>query len=62
MRHIDMTKVWTGAHGCCCLRAIVDCCTRGIPGWSLELRCRDEEAIAVVEHAVFTRAPCQLAD
>jgi putative transposase len=53
--HIDMTKVWTAAHGWCYLHAIVDCCTREIPGWSLELRCRDDEAIAVVEHAVLTR-------
>jgi putative transposase len=53
--HIDMTKVWTAAHGWCYLHAIVDCCSREIPGWSLELRCRDDEAIAVVEHAVLTR-------
>jgi len=46
---IDMTKVWTAAHGWCYLHAIVDCCSREIPGLSLELRCRDDEAIAVVE-------------
>jgi putative transposase len=51
-----MTKVWTAAaHGWCYLHAIVDCCSREIPGWSLELRCRDDEAIAVVEHAVLAR-------
>ena len=60
--HLDMTKVWTAAHGWVYLHAMVDCCTREIAGWSLELRCLDDEAIAVVEHAVLTRgvAPGQL--
>ena len=31
--------------------AIIDCCTREIVGWHLELRCRADEAIALVEHA-----------
>jgi transposase InsO family protein len=31
--------------------AIIDCCTREIVAWSLELRCRGQEAIAVVERA-----------
>ena len=31
--------------------AIIDCCTREIVGWQLELRCRADEAIAVVDHA-----------
>ena len=53
--HIDMTKVWTAEHGWVYLHAMVDCCTREIPGWSLDLRCRDDEAIAVVEHAVLAR-------
>jgi putative transposase len=53
--HIDMTKVWTAQHGWVYLHAIVDCCTREITGWSLELRCRDDEAIDVVEHAVLDR-------
>jgi len=33
------------------LMAIIDCCTREIVGWQLELRCRAEEAIALVERA-----------
>src|SRR5205823_14306186 len=31
------------------------CCTREIAGWSLDLRCRDDEAIEVVERAVLAR-------
>jgi putative transposase len=53
--HIDMTKVWTAQHGWVYLHAIVDCCTREIAGWSVELRCRDDEAIDVVEEAVLAR-------
>jgi putative transposase len=53
--HLDMTKVWTAQHGWVYLHAIVDCCTREIPGWNLELRCRDDEAIAVVDTAVVAR-------
>ena len=53
--HMDMTKVWTAQHGWVYLHAIIDCCTRQITGWSLELRCRDDEAIACVEAAVLAR-------
>lgn len=53
--HIDMTKVWTAQHGWVYLHAMIDCCTREIPGWNLELRCRDDEAIDAVEHAVLAR-------
>jgi len=53
--HLDMTKVWTAQHGWVYLHAMVDCCTREIPGWSLDLRCRDDEAIDVVEAAVLAR-------
>ena len=53
--HIDMTKVWTAEHGWVYLHAIIDCCTREITGWNLELRCRDDEAIDIVETAVLTR-------
>ena len=53
--HLDMTKVWTAQHGWVYLHAIIDCCTREITGWSLELRCRDDEAIACVEVAVWAR-------
>jgi putative transposase len=51
-----MTKVWTAQHGWVYLHAIIDCCTREICGWSLELRCRDDEAIACVEAAVVARS------
>ena len=50
--HMDMTAVWVAEHGWCYLNAIVDCCTREIPAWGLELRCRSEEAVAVVEAGV----------
>ncbi len=50
-----MTKVWTAQHGWIYLHAIVDCCTREITSWSLELRCRDDEAIEVVEAGVRSR-------
>ncbi len=48
---LDMTSVWVAAHGWCYLMAIIDCCTREIVAWQLELRCRADEAIAVVERA-----------
>ena len=46
-----MTSIWVAEHCWCYLNAIIDCCTREIVGWSLELRCRADEAIAVVEQA-----------
>ena len=49
---MDMTSVWVAEHGWCYLNAAIDCCTREIAGFSLELRCRAEEAIAVVDRAV----------
>ena len=48
---LDMTSIWVAEHGWCYLNAIIDCCTREIVAWSLELRCRADEAIAVVERA-----------
>ncbi len=48
---LDMTAVWVAEHGWTYLMAIIDCCTREIVGWSLELRCRADEAIAVVDRA-----------
>jgi putative transposase len=48
---LDMTSVWVAEHGWTYLMAIIDCCTREIVAWSLELRCRADEAIAVVERA-----------
>ena len=50
--HMDMTSVWVAEHGWCYLNAIIDCCTREIPAWALDLRCRRQEALAVVEAAV----------
>ncbi len=48
---LDMTSVWVAEHGWRYLNAIIDCCTREIVAWQLSLRCRADEAIAVVEHA-----------
>ena len=48
---LDMTSVWVAEHGWCYLNAIIECCTREIVAWQLELRCRADEAIAVVERA-----------
>lgn len=54
--HMDMTKVWTAAHGWVYLHVIVDCCTREIAGWSIDVRTRADEAIACVEGALLARA------
>lgn len=48
---LDMTSVWVAEHGWTYLMAIVDCCTREIVAWQLELRCRADEAITLIEHA-----------
>jgi putative transposase len=48
---LDMTSIWVAEHGWCYLNAIIDCCTREIVGWELSLRCRADEAIAVVDQA-----------
>jgi len=48
---LDMTSIWVAEHGWCYLNTIIDCCTREIVGWQLELRCRADEAIAVVDQA-----------
>lgn len=47
---LDLTSVWVAEHGWCYLMATIDCCTREISGWRLELRCRADEAIALIEH------------
>jgi putative transposase len=54
--HLDMTSVWVAEHGWTYLNAIIDCCTREIVGWSLELRCRAAEATAVIKQAVDDQA------
>lgn len=53
--HMDMTSIWTAEHGWTYLNAIIDCCTREIVGWSLDVRCRADEAIAVIDTAVTER-------
>jgi putative transposase len=53
--HLDMTSVWVAEHGWTYLNAAIDCCTREIVGWNLELRCRSDEAIALLGAAVAAR-------
>ena len=53
--HMDMTKVWTAQHGWVYLHVMVDCCTREVTGWTLDLRTRTEEAVACAEQAVLER-------
>jgi putative transposase len=53
---LDMTSVWVAEHGWCYLMAAIDCLTREIVGWQLDLRCRTEEAIALVERATDVHA------
>jgi putative transposase len=54
--HLDMTSVWVAEHGWCYLMAAIDCCTRQIVGWHLELRCRATESIQLIEQAALSRA------
>jgi putative transposase len=53
--HLDMTSVWVAEQGWTYLNAAIDCCTGEIVGWSLELRCRTDEAIELVDAAVAAR-------
>jgi putative transposase len=48
---LDQTSVWVAEHGWTYLMAMIDCCTREIVAWQLELRCRADEAIALIERA-----------
>ena len=50
-----MTSVWVAGHGWVYLNAVIDCCTREITGWALDVRCRAEEATAVIDRAVTDR-------
>ena len=50
-----MTSVWVAEHGCVYLTAAIDCCTREIVAWHLEVRCRAREAIALIERAAAER-------
>ena len=54
--HMDMTKLWTSQHGWVNLHAIIDCCTREITAWTLDLRARTQEATGCLEHALAQRA------
>jgi putative transposase len=53
--HLDMTSIWVAEHGWAYLNAIIDCCTREIVGWQLELRCRAKESVALIERAACER-------
>jgi putative transposase len=53
--HLDMTSVWVAEHGWCYLNAAIDCCTREIAGWALDIRCRAAEATIVIDQAVAER-------
>ena len=54
--HMDMTSIWVAEHGWCYPMAIIDGCSREIVAWQLELRCRADEAIALIERAVAIHA------
>ena len=53
---LDLTSVWVAEHGWTYLMAIIDCCTREIVAWQLDLRCRADEAIQLIERAVTIHA------
>jgi len=53
--HLDMTSIWVAEHGWCYLNAAIDCCTREIVGWALDIRCHAHEAGAVIDAAVAER-------
>jgi putative transposase len=53
--HLDMTSIWVAEHGWCYLNAAIDCCTREITGWAIDVRCRQVEATAVIDAAVAER-------
>jgi putative transposase len=48
-------RVWIAEHGWCYLNAAIDCCTREITAWALDVRCRTPEAIAVIQAAAAER-------
>lgn len=50
-----MTAVWVAEHSWCYLNAVIDCCAREITAWALDVRCRADEAIAVIDAAVAAR-------
>lgn len=54
--HMDMTKLWVAEHGWAYMHAIIDCLTREITAWTLDLRARTDEAIICLETAWAQRA------
>lgn len=53
--HMDMTSIWVAEHGWCYLMAVVDCCTREVGAWSLDVRCRADEAAGLISRAASSR-------
>jgi len=53
---LDMTSVWVAEHGWTYLMAAIDCCTREIVAWQLELRCRAIEAEQLIVRAAAAYA------
>src|SRR4051794_28107165 len=53
--HLAMTSIWVAEHGWTYLNAAIDCCTREITGWALDVRCRAPEATAVIDRAAAIR-------
>jgi putative transposase len=53
---LDMTSIWVAEHGWTYLMAIIDCCTREVVAWQLELRCRAIEAEQLIERAAAAYA------
>jgi putative transposase len=53
---LDMTSVWVAEHGWTYLMAMIDCCSREIVGWQLELRCRAREAEQLIERTAAAYA------
>jgi len=51
-----MTSISTAEHGWSYLNAVIDCCTREITAWTLDVRCRQQEATSVLEQAVTNRS------
>ena len=52
---LDMTNLWVAEHGWRYLSAAIDCRTREICGWTLDLRRGAPEAIAVINAAALER-------
>lgn len=53
---LDMTSIWVAGRRWRYLNTAIDCRTREICGWALDLRCRAPEAITVI-NAAAPQAP-----